>query len=405
MGELTEIDTSGACVEVGAEGGAEAGAESARAKAARKAPEALAAAEAAALAEAAEAAEAAAGVPSYSAAFTLGECDLMAPPAGVRPRVLRYPSLPATLLAHLQAATLLPPGSSPRDLASAGTSLGAKVSRLLADLEALGLDERGVPRKAVVFSQHKAVIRHIAFALRLAGVGHVSICQGDKTQSQDESVVTWSSSAACKVFLLHAGAAAAGLTLVAARHIFLMEPFLTPGQELQALNRCHRIGQTQQVECVAYYSERTVEERLLALRREGARDRGTSTANAHHERDQEDGSLAVLSGTDAAASGNAAAAATNGFLLEELRFIFGLRDVQEGREGLQEEDDEAENDEAHNDEAHSDEAHNDDSSSAYSFGSSFDGPGPSNAYSEHSYGSEVNEDLMAEIAAMEEDER
>ena len=324
----------------------------------------------------------------------------MAPPAGVRPRVLRYPSLPATLLAHLQAATLLPPGSSPRDLASAGTSLGAKVSRLLADLEALGLDERGVPRKAVVFSQHKAVIRHLAFALRLAGVGHVSICQGDKTQSQDESVVTWSSSAACKVFLLHAGAAAAGLTLVAARHIFLMEPFLTPGQELQALNRCHRIGQTQQVECVAYYSERTVEERLLALRRQGARDRGPSTANEHHERDQEDGSLAVLSGTDAAASGNAAAAATNGFLLEELRFIFGLRDVQEGREGLQEEGDVAENDEAHNDEAH-----NDDSSSAYSFGSSFDGPGPSNAYSEHSYGSEVNEDLMAEIAAIEEDER
>eukprot|EP00965_Chrysotila_dentata_P035176 1170201-Pleurochrysis_carterae.AAC.1 len=38
-------------------------------------------------------------------------------------------------------------------------------------------------------------------------------------------------------------------------------------QELQAMNRCHRIGQQHAVQCVTYYCERTVEERLLALRR------------------------------------------------------------------------------------------------------------------------------------------
>jgi hypothetical protein len=41
-----------------------------------------------------------------------------------------------------------------------------------------------------------------------------------------------------RVFLLHAGQAAAGLTLTAAAHVFLMEPMLKEGEELQAMNRC-----------------------------------------------------------------------------------------------------------------------------------------------------------------------
>jgi len=91
--------------------------------------------------------------------------------------------------------------------------------------------------------------------------------------------------------LLHAGAAAAGLTLVAAHHVFLLDVFATPGQELQALNRCHRIGQPHAVTCRTYYCERTVEERMLALRElegEGAAARGPH--------DGEDESVAVLNG-------------------------------------------------------------------------------------------------------------
>ena len=34
----------------------------------------------------------------------------------------------------------------------------------------------------------------------------------------------------------------AGLTLTAARHVVLLEPFMKTGEEAQALNRCHRIG-------------------------------------------------------------------------------------------------------------------------------------------------------------------
>jgi len=144
--------------------------------------------------------------------------------------------------------------------------LSAKVHRLLADLEALGVDDAGVPLKAVVFSQHRAAVRHLDFVLAHAGVPHVTICKGDQQQAQETAVATWTTRPQCRVFLLHAGAAAAGLTLIAARHLFLMEPFDKPGQELQALNRCHRIGQPHPVACTIYYARRTVEERLLAFR-------------------------------------------------------------------------------------------------------------------------------------------
>ena len=47
----------------------------------------------------------------------------------------------------------------------------------------------------------------------------------------------WASKPACSVLLLHAGAAAAGLTLIAAQHVFLLEPFIDRGMELQAVRR------------------------------------------------------------------------------------------------------------------------------------------------------------------------
>jgi hypothetical protein len=46
-----------------------------------------------------------------------------------------------------------------------------------------------------------------------------------------------------RCFVLHAGQGAAGLTLTVASTVVLLEPFLSAGDEAQAMNRCHRIGQ------------------------------------------------------------------------------------------------------------------------------------------------------------------
>jgi SNF2 family DNA or RNA helicase len=54
-----------------------------------------------------------------------------------------------------------------------------------------------------------------------------------------------------------------GLTLTVARRVLLLEPFLKAGEEQQALNRCHRIGQTRPVLCTTLYCSGTIEERML----------------------------------------------------------------------------------------------------------------------------------------------
>ena len=235
--------------------------------------------------------------PQYTPAYKAQEIKELPLSAGFRPvRVGRYPSVSPILLGHLELATGVPAGSRSNigahgmrmvpdmdysddangpsaELAAAlacgragGINLSSRIKQLLADVAALGCDAFGVPKKAVVFSQHRAAIKHVDLMLWYAKVPHVTIVRGDPQTVQEAAVEAWNTRSSCRVFLLHAGAAAAGLTLVAAQHVFLLEPFDVPGQELQALNRCHRIGQTEKVSCTVYYAPRTAEERLLAYR-------------------------------------------------------------------------------------------------------------------------------------------
>ena len=68
------------------------------------------------------------------------------------------------------------------------------------------------------------------------------------------------------ILLVQAGAAASGLTLVEAAHVFIMEPMMRQEEELQAHARCHRYGQKRPVSVRTYFAPVTVESRMLGLR-------------------------------------------------------------------------------------------------------------------------------------------
>jgi SNF2 family DNA or RNA helicase len=56
-----------------------------------------------------------------------------------------------------------------------------------------------------------------------------------------------------------------GLNLTAAEYVFLLDPWWNPAVEAQAVDRAHRIGQTQHVFAYRLIARDTVEEKVLEL--------------------------------------------------------------------------------------------------------------------------------------------
>jgi SNF2 family DNA or RNA helicase len=177
-------------------------------------------------------------------------------------------SLPQQLLTHIRVACGA--GASLPGKRDDKHALSTKMQQLLKDLRHIMQEANtgdGSTGKAVVFSNHKEAISHCTQVLEDQQIGCVRIMKGDTADEVRNAVLRWNRDPECRVFLCHVGAAAAGLTLTAARHCFILEPCQHFGEEAQAMNRCHRIGQARQVEVVMYYMRDSVEERILAYRK------------------------------------------------------------------------------------------------------------------------------------------
>jgi SNF2 family DNA or RNA helicase len=67
------------------------------------------------------------------------------------------------------------------------------------------------------------------------------------------------------VFLISLKAGGYGLNLTAADYVFLLDPWWNPAAENQAIDRTHRIGQTQNVFSYKFITRNTVEDKIVAL--------------------------------------------------------------------------------------------------------------------------------------------
>jgi superfamily II DNA or RNA helicase len=117
--------------------------------------------------------------------------------------------------------------------------------------------------KALVFSQWTSLLDLIEPELTAAGITFSRL----DGSTPDRGAVTsaFQAEGGPPVMLLSLKAGGTGLTLTAADHVFLVDPWWNPAAEAQAADRAHRIGQDKPVLVYRLVSQGTVEERILTL--------------------------------------------------------------------------------------------------------------------------------------------
>lgn len=140
----------------------------------------------------------------------------------------------------------------------------AKLDALLERLEEL----RDEGHQVLVFSQFVEMLEIIRQKLVAKHIGHLMLT--GQTENRAELVETFQRDETKTVFLLSLKAAGFGLNLTAASYVILYDPWWNPAAEAQAIDRTHRIGQTQPVVAYRLLAEATVEEKIRLLQKEKA---------------------------------------------------------------------------------------------------------------------------------------
>lgn len=117
--------------------------------------------------------------------------------------------------------------------------------------------------KALVFSQFTSFLAIVRDRLDRDGVVYEYL--DGQTRDRAARVERFQNDPACKLFLISLKAGGLGLNLTAADYVFLLDPWWNPAVEAQAIDRAHRIGQSQQVFAYRLIARDTVEEKVLEL--------------------------------------------------------------------------------------------------------------------------------------------
>lgn len=148
-----------------------------------------------------------------------------------------------------------------------GVDVSSKLD--LAVEDAIEILENG--HKLVVFTQFRDVLE--AFATRLdkaAPEFDIWEIHGDIPKEQRVPVVReWTADSKPGALVCMLQIAGVGLNMVAAQHAFFLDKLFTPGMNQQAIDRLHRIGQseTQPVQVYEYICRNTIENRVEQILR------------------------------------------------------------------------------------------------------------------------------------------
>jgi DNA repair protein RAD5 len=144
-----------------------------------------------------------------------------------------------------------------------GSSSSAKVDALLTHLKLLRKEMPGT--KSVVFSQFTSFLSLIEPALTRANLPFLRL-DGSMAQKARAAVLSdFASSKKGTVLLLSLRAGGVGLNLTMAKRVYMMDPWWSFAVEAQAIDRVHRMGQSDEVRVCRFIVKESVEERMLKI--------------------------------------------------------------------------------------------------------------------------------------------
>lgn len=139
------------------------------------------------------------------------------------------------------------------------TQDSAKLDLLCSDMEEIAASGR----KALIFSQWVETLQKISAKL---SDYHPLEFHGRLSKQQRNRVIDeFRTNPKRHALLLSYGAGAVGLNLQFAQYVILFDRWWNPAVEDQAINRVHRIGQTEPVFVTRYMATQTIEERIIEV--------------------------------------------------------------------------------------------------------------------------------------------
>ncbi|KIN04281.1 hypothetical protein OIDMADRAFT_102549 [Oidiodendron maius Zn] len=144
-----------------------------------------------------------------------------------------------------------------------GSNSSAKIGALLSHLKAQRKDYPGM--KSVVFSQFTSFLSLIEPTLTRSAIPFLRL-DGSMSQKARAAVLSeFASSKKGAVLLLSLRAGGVGLNLTMAKRVYMMDPWWSFAVEAQAIDRVHRMGQSDEVKVYRFVVKESVEQRMLKV--------------------------------------------------------------------------------------------------------------------------------------------
>jgi superfamily II DNA or RNA helicase len=117
--------------------------------------------------------------------------------------------------------------------------------------------------KILVFSQFTSFLALLRTRLDAEQISYEYL--DGRTRDRQAHVDNFQRADGPPIFLISLKAGGHGLNLTAAEYVYLLDPWWNPAVEAQAIDRAHRIGQTQQVMATRVVARDTIESKILEL--------------------------------------------------------------------------------------------------------------------------------------------